>query len=191
MGPLEMGDLAGIDVSVRIKGETPAAFRPKRDSTTLMEQLVKAGRCGQKTSKGFYIYKPEAPRKAVRDPAVERMVLAISKEKGIKRRTITNKEIEERYIFTLINEAAYILQEGFAIRPSDIDIVFIYGFGFPPYKGGPCWYADHLGLANVVEGIKKYNAALGPNNFAGPCPLLTEMVAAGRNFASLNKEKMC
>lgn len=187
MGPFAMSDLAGIDVSWRIRGETPAAFIPKRDCGQIMEQLVKANRFGQKTQKGWYIYDKADTRKPIPDPEVDKIILSVSKQKNIKRRNISKQEILERYLYAMINEAAYILLEGFAIRPSDIDIVFIYGFGFPPYKGGPMHYADFVGLPKVVEAIKKYNTALGSDTFPPPCPLLVDLASQGKTFGSLNK----
>ena len=88
----------------------------------------------------------------------------------------------------MINESALILQEGYAYRPSDIDIVFIYGFGFPAYRGGPCHYADHLGIAKVVAGMDKYNKALGDDTFPKPCALLVDLAKNGKKFADLNKK---
>ena len=154
--------------------------------TQVADALCKDGRFGQKTGKGWYLYDKAAPRKSVHDPSVDKLVVATSAAKKIKRRNIQDKEILERYIFIMVNEAAKILEEGFAIRPSDIDIVFIYGFGFPPYRGGPCFYADSLGLKNVVDRMLVYNKALGDATFPKPCKLLAELAASGKSFASMN-----
>lgn len=187
MGVISMQDLAGLDVSAKIRTETPAHLVPKRDVTTINEELVKLGRFGQKSLKGYHLYDKENPRKPIHDPSVDKLIIEVSKKKGIKRRHIPDQEAIERYLFAMINEAAYILQEGFAIRPSDIDIVFIYGFGFPPYKGGPCHYADFIGIPKLVEAISKYHQALGPDTFPAPCPLLVAMAKEGKKFKDMNK----
>jgi 3-hydroxyacyl-CoA dehydrogenase len=187
MGTFAMGDLAGIDVSYKIALGMPKHLVPAKDVAAVQRQLYEMGRYGQKTGRGWYIYTKEKPRAPVFDPAVDKLVIANSAKKGIARRTVEKREILERYLYAMINEAAEILREGYAIRPSDIDIVFIYGFGFPPYAGGPCHYADHVGLPKVVDAIKRYNATLGGDTFPAPSALLLDMVAKGTNFATLNK----
>jgi 3-hydroxyacyl-CoA dehydrogenase len=187
VGPFVMQDIAGLDIGSKIRLETPPELIPKRDVTTVSEALVKEGRLGQKTLKGWYKYNPKDPRTPIPDFAVEKKIVQVSAEKKITRRMITNKEIEERYLYTLINEAAAILSEGFALRPSDIDVIYIFGFGFPPYKGGPCHYADHIGIDKVVQALEVYHTALGGDTFPAPCALLKKMVAEKKTFADLNK----
>ena len=186
MGVFAMQDLAGLDVGSKIRSETPAHFIPKRDVTQIPDVLVKAGRFGQKTQKGWYKYAPDAPRKPIVDSEVEAIVVNASKAKKMARRSFDKNEILERYLYIMINEAALLLQEGFAIRPSDIDIVFIYGFGFPPYRGGPCMYADQVGIPKVVERMKKYHTALGADTFPTPCQLLVDMATKNGSFGVLN-----
>jgi len=189
MGIFAMQDLAGLDVGAKIRLETPASFIPKRDVGTISDELVKGGRFGQKAGKGWYQYTKEAPRVPVPDNEVEKMVVNVSQQKKIKRRNISKEEILDRYLFAMINESAHILEEGFAIRPSDIDVVFVFGFGFPPYRGGPCHFADHIGLDNVVAGIQKYNKALGDDTFPPPRPLLVDMARNKKTFADMNAAK--
>jgi 3-hydroxyacyl-CoA dehydrogenase len=183
MGVFAMQDLAGLDVGYKIRQETPETFKPKR-MVEIPDQLHALGRYGQKTQKGYYKY-PEG-RTPVTDPVVTQLVLDASKKKNIKRRAFTQQEILDRYLFALVNEGANILKEGYAIRPSDIDIVFIFGFGFPPYKGGPMHYADHVGIEKVAGTIQKLNSTLPPNTFPPLSPLLAEMVASKAKFAKLN-----
>eukprot|EP00759_Apiculatamorpha_spiralis_P052513 PhF_6_TR574/c0_g1_i1/m.594/K07516/fadN; 3-hydroxyacyl-CoA dehydrogenase len=185
MGLFAMQDLAGVDVGYKIGLETPAELRPKR-MVELGAKLYELGRYGQKTQKGYYKYPDPTSRTPVPDPVITQLILDESKRKGIKRRTFTSEEILERYLYVMINEAANILLEGFAIRPSDIDICFIFGFGFPPFKGGPCHWADHVGIAKVAAKIQKYNQELPPNTFPPLSPLLAKMVAEKKNFASMN-----
>lgn len=187
VGPFAMQDIAGLDVGSKIRKETPSAFLPKRDVTTVSERLVAAKRFGQKSGQGWYRYDPKAPRKPIPDNAVEKILLQVSQERGIKRRMIEKSEIEERYLFALIHEAAEILSEGIATRPSDIDLIYIFGFGFPPYKGGPCHWADHVGLATIVKKMAIYHTALGADTFPAPSPFLVKMVADNVTFADLNK----
>jgi 3-hydroxyacyl-CoA dehydrogenase len=188
IGLFQMQDLAGLDVMSKIRTETPKNLVPKRDVSTIAEKLVKDGRFGQKTGKGWYLYAKENPRKSIHDSGVDKLVIATANEKKIKRRNFDDKEILERYLYIMINEAAKILEEGYAIRPSDIDIVFIYGFGFPPYRGGPCFYADLVGVKNVVDKMRMYNKALGSDTFPEPCKLLEDLAASGKGFASLNQK---
>lgn len=187
VGPFVMQDIAGLDVGSKIRQETPEAFIPKRDVTTISERLVKQGHFGQKTLKGWYTYDPKDPRTPLPNRSVEKTILAVAAEKKITRRMISNDEIAERYLYALVNEAAQILSEGFALRPSDVDIVFIFGFGFPPYKGGPCHYADFVGIDKIVQKLDIYHKALGPDTFPAPCPLLKKMAAEKTTFADMNK----
>ncbi|MDR9467895.1 3-hydroxyacyl-CoA dehydrogenase NAD-binding domain-containing protein [Marinospirillum sp.] len=183
MGPMTMGDLAGLDVGYRVRQER----RQRGDDIpptegAVADRLVELGRCGQKTGKGYYRYE-EGSRKPIPDPEVEEVIAKTSAELGIQHREISDNEIIERLIYPLINEAALILEEGFAQRPSDIDIVWIYGYGFPVYRGGPMFYADTVGLDKVLDSIKTYQKHYG--DAWKPAPLLEKLAAEGKKFADL------
>ena len=138
------------------------------------------GRFGQKTGAGWYDYKP-GDRKAYPSEAVNAMIVNHSKEIGVERRTIGDKEILDRLVYSLVNEAAYILAEGIAQRASDIDIIYITGYGFPLHRGGPMFYADTVGLSNVVAAMERY-AKGRYGEFWKPAPLLAKLAAEGKTF---------
>src|SRR5437870_6733064 len=141
MGPFAMGDLAGLDVSWRMR-------KAQGLKSEIADLLCEAGRFGQKTGKGFYLY--EAGSRTPRpDPEVESLIVEASARRGIARRSIDNEEIVERLIFPMINEGARILEEGIAARPGDIDVIWIYGYGWPVWRGGPVFYDDQVGLASI------------------------------------------
>jgi 3-hydroxyacyl-CoA dehydrogenase len=171
MGPFAMADLAGLDI-----GWDPA----KSKGETLRDRLCEMDRRGQKTSAGFYDY--DAKRAANPSPVVEKMILDYAGEQGVNRRTIDDAEILERCIYPMINEGAAILAEGKAYRGSDIDIVWINGYGWPVYRGGPMFYADTVGLKHVVERLRYYEGLHG-SDFA-PHPLLVELAESGRKLSS-------
>jgi 3-hydroxyacyl-CoA dehydrogenase len=137
--------------------------------------LNEAGRKGQKTGGGYYDY--DEKRKATPSPVAEKMLTGLWAKKGITPRTIPDQEILERQIYPMINEAAKILEEGKASRASDIDIVWLYGYGFPAWRGGPMFHADSIGLDTVLAGVKKYGWT--------PAPLLEKLVAEKKTFADL------
>jgi 3-hydroxyacyl-CoA dehydrogenase len=142
--------------------------------------LCEQGRFGQKTGAGWYDYKP-GDRSAYPSPLVDDMVLAHSATLGVARRTISDTEIVERLVYSLVNEGAQILAEGIAMRASDIDMVYLTGYGFPLYRGGPMFYADTVGLPNVLAAIEHY--ARGPNGVAWtPAPLLVQLAGEGKRF---------
>jgi 3-hydroxyacyl-CoA dehydrogenase len=145
------------------------------------DQICELGRFGQKTGAGWYRYEP-GNRTPIPDPAIEALILKASKEAGIKRRAISDQEILERCIYALVNEGAEILEEGIALRASDIDIVYIYGYGFPRYRGGPMFYADTVGLDKVHEAVRRYHSAHG--ELWKPAPLLEKLAAGGKKFNS-------
>jgi 3-hydroxyacyl-CoA dehydrogenase len=139
------------------------------------------GRRGQKTGAGFYDY--DEARNAKPSPVVEKIVLDFAAQKGINRRSISNEEILERCIYPMINEGAKILQEGIAQRASDIDIVWINGYGWPVYRGGPMFYADLVGPGRILAKLKEFEATMG-SDFT-PAPLLEKLVAQGKRFQDL------
>jgi 3-hydroxyacyl-CoA dehydrogenase len=169
MGPFAMSDLAGLDIGWS---------RETSKGETLREKLCEMDRRGQKTGAGFYDY--DSSRKASPSPLVEQMVLDHSKAKGIARRQISDAEILERLIYPMINEGAKILEEGKAIRASDIDMVWINGYGWPVYRGGPMFYADTVGLKNVLARMEQWERELGPE--FKPSELLRRKTEAGETF---------
>jgi 3-hydroxyacyl-CoA dehydrogenase len=177
MGPLAMRDLAGNDVGFLIrKGRTlPADER----WSPILERLVGDGRLGQKAGKGFYRYEG---RTRLPDPAVTALIEGVSRDLGIKRREIGDQEILDRLLHPLVNEGARILAEGIALRASDIDVVYVYGYAFPAYKGGPMFWAERNGLDRVVTTMRK----LAPTHGARwrPAPLLEELALSNRGWAS-------
>ena len=185
MGPLATGDLAGLDVGWRIRKEYRHLEKPNVRQPIAEDRLCEQGRYGQKTSAGWYKY--DENRKAVPDPEVEKMVRQWAREAGIAQRTISPQEIVDRCIYALVNEGARILEEGFALRAVDIDIIYLNGYGFPAYRGGPMWYADTVGLKNVYERIKEFHNQHG--ELWQPAPLLKQLAEQGRTFADFQQEK--
>ena len=179
MGPFRVGDLAGLDVGWYIR-KRQAATRPAHlRYSKVADQVCELGRFGQKNGAGWYRYEA-GNRNPIPDPVVEDLIVKASKEAGIQRRQITDQEIVERCIYALVNEGAEILEEGIALRASDIDIVYIYGYGFPRFRGGPMFYADTVGLDKVLESVKRFHAAHG--EFWKPAPLLEKLAAEGKKF---------
>ncbi len=183
MGPFAMADLAGNDVGWRIrKGQ--AATRPSHlRYSPIADRICEIGRFGQKTGAGWYRYEP-GNRVPQPDPEVEKIIVETSKELGIERREIDDQEILERCLYPLINEGARILEEGIALRPGDIDIIWLNGYGFPPYRGGPMFHADQIGLKAVHEAICRYRDAHGAD-FWTPSPLLERLAREGKGFGDL------
>ena len=181
MGPLRMSDLAGTDVSGAIR-KRQYQEHPDTPHSTIADRLVELGRFGQKSGMGYYLYRPGS-REAVPDPEVERIILDISKSAGVTRRTISEAEIIERCIFALINEGARILQEGIALRASDIDVVYLTGYGFPLHRGGPMFYADTIGLQTIVAAMRRFaaNAVSDPGSWT-PAALLLTLASAGKTL---------
>jgi 3-hydroxyacyl-CoA dehydrogenase len=186
MGPLAVGDLAGLDVGWRIRKEyqhlTPKDLR----SPLVADRLCERGHFGQKTGAGWYRY-PEGSRSPVSDPEVQKLIEECARAAGIVRRQITPEEIVERTVYALINEGARILEEGFALRAADIDIIYIQGYGFPAYRGGPMWYADTVGLAKVLERIRDFERQHG--RVWAPAGLLKQLAEAGKTFAEFDKDR--
>ncbi len=176
MGPFAMGDLAGLDVGWRIR-------KARGVKAAISDTLCEAGRFGQKTGAGYYHY-DKGSRTPVPDPEVEKIILATSERLGITRRRIDAAEITERMIYPMINEGARILEERMAMRASDIDIIWIYGYGWPVWRGGPMFYADQVGLPQIRDRLAHY-AATSADKTLPPAPLLEKLAGAGKGFASL------
>jgi 3-hydroxyacyl-CoA dehydrogenase len=182
MGPFRMADLAGLDIGWAIR-KRRAAERPNEDFSNVADTLCEAGRFGQKAGSGFYRYEAGA-REAIPDPAVTAIVERYRESKGVVPRTIADAEIVERCIYALINEGARIVDEGIAQRSSDVDLVYLNGYGFPAYRGGPMFYADSVGLTTVARALSRIAAVRGANEaFWTPAPLLARLAREGRAFS--------
>ncbi|HWZ33526.1 MAG TPA: 3-hydroxyacyl-CoA dehydrogenase NAD-binding domain-containing protein [Bryobacteraceae bacterium] len=186
MGPLAMGDLAGLDVGWRIRKEFKHLEKPGVRVAHMADALCEIGRFGQKTMKGWYMY--DANRNPKPDPEVTGLIEKVAKEYGIDRRAITHEEIIERTIYALVNEGARILEEGIALRAVDIDIVYLNGYGFPAWRGGPMFYADTVGLKHVLAKVEEFEKRHGSDLWA-PAPLLRKLAESGKTFESWDKEK--
>jgi 3-hydroxyacyl-CoA dehydrogenase len=181
MGPFRMSDLAGNDVGWYIR-KRRYAEKPDTKPSRVADRICEMGRFGQKTGAGWYRYEA-GKRDAIPDPVVEELILAQSKEAGVARRKIGADEVVERCIFALVNEGAKILEEGIALRASDIDMVYLTGYGFPIYRGGPMLYADTVGLFSVVRSMARFAAnPQGDPAFWKPAPLLARLAAEGKSF---------
>jgi 3-hydroxyacyl-CoA dehydrogenase len=181
MGPFRMGDLAGNDIGWAIR-KRRYVEKPEISYSKTADLLCEMGRYGQKTGAGWYDYKA-GDRKAYPNEQVNAMIVQHSADLGITRRKISDQEIVERLVYALVNEGALILEEGIALRASDIDMVYLTGYGFPLYRGGPMFYADTVGLPNVLAAIRKY--AQGHQGQAWqPAPLLQKLATEGGSFNS-------
>jgi 3-hydroxyacyl-CoA dehydrogenase len=179
MGPFRMSDLAGNDIGWAIR-KRRYQEQPDMHYSKIADRLCESGRFGQKTGGGWYDYKA-GDRTAYPSKMVDEMIVAYSKETGSERRKIGDEEIVERLVFALVNEGAKILEEGIASKASDIDMVYLTGYGFPLYRGGPMLYADTVGLYNVERAIRRY--ASQPNGDAWQlAPSIAELAAQGRTF---------
>jgi 3-hydroxyacyl-CoA dehydrogenase len=181
MGPFKVGDLVGHDISQAIRQHRRAS-RPDYRVSTLPDKLCSMGRLGQKTGGGWYDY-PEGPRRAVLSPAAAQLVESHRAEIGIVPRQVDDAEIVDRLVFALVNEGARILEEGIAARASDIDVVYLTGYGFPRARGGPMFYADQVGLDRVLRRVREF--ARNPHGdpaFWTPAPLLERRATSGERF---------
>ncbi|MGE0133101.1 MAG: 3-hydroxyacyl-CoA dehydrogenase NAD-binding domain-containing protein [Blastocatellales bacterium] len=185
MGPLAVGDLAGLDVGWRIRKEHAHLQKPGVRYPKVADRLCEMGRYGQKTGAGWYKY--DENRNRISDPEVDTLIEQVAAEQGIKRRSVTEDEIIERTQYALINEGAKILEEGIALRAVDIDIIYINGYGYPAWRGGPMWYADTVGLKKVYERVSQFHEEHG--ELWEPAPLLKRLAEAGKTFADFDKEK--
>jgi 3-hydroxyacyl-CoA dehydrogenase len=185
MGPLATGDLAGLDVGWRIRKEYAHLEKPGIRQPVAEDRLCEMGRFGQKTLAGWYKY--DENRRPTADPEVAALVKKWTAEASIPQRAIDAREIVDRCLYALVNEGARILEEGFALRSVDIDIIYVTGYGFPAYRGGPMWYADSVGLKNVYDRLCEFNRQHG--ELWEPAPLLKHLAESGGKFADYNKEK--
>jgi 3-hydroxyacyl-CoA dehydrogenase len=176
MGPIRVADLAGIDVGYKARQALPESERGDPRAYRVADVLAEMGRLGQKTGAGFYQYDPES-RKHSADPAVLEIIEREAEAFGIERRDISDDEIVDRLIYALVNEGLRILDEGIAQRPGDIDVVYIYGYGFPAWRGGPMHYADAVGVKRVYERIQEFGERFGAEAWT-PAPLLVKLASA-------------
>jgi 3-hydroxyacyl-CoA dehydrogenase len=183
MGPFRMSDLAGNDIGWAVR-KRRATENPGPGFSPLPDRLCEQGRFGQKTGAGWYRYEP-GKRTALPDPIVERMIVERSAEAGIARRPIEDREIVDRCVLALVNEGARILEDGIALRASDIDVVYTLGYGFPRHRGGPMFVADKMGLPAVVESMERlaHNPHADPE-FWRPAPLIRDLAEKGRGFTA-------
>ncbi len=185
MGPLAVGDLAGLDVGWRIRKEHAHLQKPGVRYPKVADRLCEMGRYGQKTGAGWYKY--DENRNRIPDPEVDALIEQVAAEQGIKRRAITEEEIIERTQYALINEGAKILEEGIALRAVDIDIIYVNGYGYPAWRGGPMWYGNTVGLKKVYERVNQFYEEHG--ELWEPAPLLKRLAEEGKTFADFDKEK--
>jgi len=171
MGIFAVDDMGGIDLAWRVRQEYKHLEKPGERVPLVLEKLYEMKRWGQKTGAGWFRY--DETRKPIPDPEVNALIEKTAREAGIKRREISDQEIIERCIYTLVNEGARIIEEGYALRAADIDVIYVTGYGFPAYRGGPMWYASTVGLKNVYDSVRK---------FAEPAPLLAKLAEKGATF---------
>jgi 3-hydroxyacyl-CoA dehydrogenase len=171
MGPFAMGDLAGLDI-----GWDP---KNSKGDSVLRDKLCELGRRGQKTGAGYYKYDPQTRERSI-DPVVEELVVEFAKKAGRERRAVSDQEILERCLYSMVNEGARILEEGIALRASDIDVVWVNGYGWPVYRGGPMFWADSVGLGKIVESLKGYQKRHG--DAWQPAELLIKLAEQGKSF---------
>ena len=180
MGPFAMNDLVGLDLGWRARKMAGVADADKPLTAVVPDRLCDLGRYGQKTNAGFYRY-PEGSRQGQPDPEVARLIEATSAELGIERREIGDDEVLKRCLYPLVNIGAQLLDDGIALRASDIDVVYVHGYGFPKYRGGPMYYADQVGLDNVYRDIVSFHQLYG--DAWRPAPLLKRLAEEGSSFA--------
>jgi 3-hydroxyacyl-CoA dehydrogenase len=185
MGPLATSDLAGIDVGWRIRKAKPKPGPGDRYGWGIADRLAEMGHFGQKTGSGFYKYE-DGSRVPIPNPEVEKLIVEIAHANGIERRSISDQEILERCLFSMINEGAKILEEKIALRASDIDTVWINGYGFPAHRGGPMFYADTVGLPKILASVLDFRGKHG--KAWEPAPLLERLAGEHKTFGSLDEK---
>ena len=183
MGPLATGDLAGLDVGWRIRREYRQLQDPNVRQPFAEDKLCELGRFGQKTGAGWYKY--DQQRRAESDPTVPALLKEWTEKAGIPQRVISSDEIVDRCLYAMVNEGARILDEGYALRATDIDIIYLYGYGFPSYRGGPMWYADRVGLDKVHNRVCEFHRQFGV--LWEPAPLLEQLASEGKTFSDFRR----
>ena len=173
MGPFAMGDLAGLDVGWRIR-------KGRGVKSPVADRICELGRFGQKTGAGYFKYE-KGDRTPIPDPEVEKIIVDVATAQGITRRHVTDEEILQRLLYPMVNEGAKILEEKIAIRASDIDVIWVYGYGWPVYRGGPMFWADQIGLRSVRDTMLAFQKATG-DAFWTPAPLLARLADEGKGF---------
>lgn len=186
MGPFQVADLAGGDIGWATRKRKAATRNPKARYVQIADRICERGWFGQKTGRGYYLY-PEGARTGVPDPEVLAIIAAERQRAGITPRSFTDEEIMRRYLAAMINEGANVVHQRIALRPLDVDVTFLYGYGFPRHRGGPMKYADTVGLPQVLADIREF-AKVDPL-FWQPSPLLVELVERGADFSSLNQSE--
>ena len=183
VGPFGMQDIAGIDVGWRIRQHLKSAGKTRAEGpqSAVPDRLYAMGRYGQKTGAGWYRYEPGS-RTRIPDPIVDEVAADEAAKRGVTRRAVSDEEIIARIMTGMANEGARVLEEGFAIRASDIDVVYVNGFGFPRHRGGPMFYADSVGLSIVLARVNAYRLQFG--DYWQPSPLLEKLARDGRGFHS-------
>jgi len=187
MGPLAVFDLAGLDVGYKARQGLPEDLRGDPRAFRVADALVEMGRCGQKTGAGFYRYDAETRRRS-NDPDVQVLIDREADALGVERRDIDSSEIVDRLIFALANEGMKIVEEGIAQTPGDIDVVYVYGYGFPAFRGGPMHHADAVGLDHVLQRVQEFQQRFGAGNWT-PAPLLEQLVADNTTLADWAKSR--
>jgi 3-hydroxyacyl-CoA dehydrogenase len=185
MGMFAVDDMAGLDVAWRVRQELKQFSKPGDRKPLVADTLCEMGRFGQKTGKGWYVYGDD--RKPSSDPEVLELIERAAASAGIRRRPISNEEIIERTIYALINEGARVLEEGYASRAADIDVVYTNGYGFPAWRGGPMFYADRVGLRKIYERLSAFHRDLGQR--WEPAPLLARLAHDGSTFKAYDQSR--
>jgi 3-hydroxyacyl-CoA dehydrogenase len=184
MGPFQVSDLAGGDIGWATRKRRAATRDPRARYVQIADRLCERGWFGQKTGRGYYLY-PDGARVGTPDPEVEAIIDAERARAGVTPRSFSDDEIVRRYLAAMINEGANVVHQKIALRPLDVDVTFVHGYGFPRYRGGPMKYADTVGLPKILADIREF--AREDPIFWQPSPLLVELVEQGADFASLNK----
>jgi len=185
MGMFAVDDMAGLDVAWRVRQELNQFSEPGARKPLVADRLCEMGRFGQKTGRGWYLYGDD--RKPQSDPEVLALIEQLAVANGIHRRSFTNEEIIERTIYALINEGARVLDEGYALRAADIDVIYTNGYGFPAWRGGPMFYADRVGLKKIYDRVSAFHQELGQR--WAPAPLLAKLAKEGTTFKELDKRR--
>jgi 3-hydroxyacyl-CoA dehydrogenase len=185
MGPFAMKDLAGLDIGYRNRKAFAHLRKPNLRYSKIDDRINEMGRHGQKTGAGYYRY-GKGSRTPIPDPVIDELIARCAAEAGIERRQIADEEIVARCLYPLVNEGARVLEDGIALRASDIDLVWINGYAFPAWRGGPMHWADTVGLAKVLDAIRTFG---GSHDYWEPAPLLERLVREGRTFATFDAAK--